>query len=188
MAFTYDSSIPNASHPPKDDQSPMQVNFQSIQSLIDVDHSDFGNSDAGIHNQCRFPTAAVTPAYAPGTGALYAAGIMAKPGSYPTWVTNGMNLILATNDASNTGNGYAPLPGGLMIQWGNSGGSPVTFPIAFTSAPYSINVTIVGSGTTGTITTNVAVTSSSTTGFNFSVNVNNVSSPRYFWMAIGSNI
>ncbi len=71
--------------------------------------------------------------------------------------------------------GYQKLPSGLIIQWGYAATSPVTFPVAFTVACYSVVLTRYYSSSDY-----ASVSSVSATGFTYST----ASSPDY-WMAIG---
>jgi len=49
MGISYDPTKPAANDKPTNDQAPMQTNFASIQTLIDVDHVDFANGNYGMH-------------------------------------------------------------------------------------------------------------------------------------------
>lgn len=99
------------------------------------------------------------------------------------------NIILAdltSFQRSGTTNGYQRLPSGLILQWGSfsSGNSSVsvTFPIAFSTACYSVTVSALNNGDTGGIDTTHALSSApTTTGVTFSANT---SLPGY-WFAIG---
>lgn len=99
------------------------------------------------------------------------------------------NIILAdltSFQRSGTTNGCQRLPSGLILQWGSfaSGASTVnvTFPVAFSSACYSVTVSALNSGDTGGIDSTHALSSApTTTGVIFSTNT---SLPGY-WFAIG---
>src|SRR5450631_2187971 len=58
MGITYDPTKPAANDRPTNDQLPMQTNFASIKTLIDVDHVDFSNAQYGQHKQITFATIA----------------------------------------------------------------------------------------------------------------------------------
>ncbi len=86
------------------------------------------------------------------------------------------------------GAGYSTIPGGgtpIRMQWGNQnlGGSgtavPITFPIAFSSAPYSIQIT-------GIVSTDrpLYVSTFSATGFTM-VNPSTGITNTGYWLAIG---
>jgi hypothetical protein len=67
------------------------------------------------------------------------------------WIGSGgtlMNRFASTFFASLASNGYQKLPSGLIIQWGVFNPSPagdltITFPIAFTAAPWEVCVSYV---------------------------------------------
>lgn len=87
-----------------------------------------------------------------------------------------------------TTNGYITLPGGLILQWGNSpsvgpnGASvAITFPITFPSAVIYINQ--MGTGTTSGGNANQVITTKSTTGFTL-VN-SNTGAGVFMWFALG---
>lgn len=69
--LTYTNSIPAPGHWPGADQGPMQTNFASIQSLIDVDHVDFSSGQNGQHKQVTIPVANV-----PGSPPLSTASVI----------------------------------------------------------------------------------------------------------------
>jgi hypothetical protein len=118
--------------------------------------------------------------------------------------TNTISLPAATGNAlvdvarSLTSNGYIKLSDGLIIQWGSGSASAatsgtstsVTFPIAFPTNAYMVNVnlsnTITGGGQAGT--SNTVVTALSTTGYTWvrGNNANQDSFRDYFWIAIGN--
>ena len=91
-------------------------------------------------------------------------------GTWGSWISSPVTLTdlgvtstaaeLNTLDGltrSLTGNGYAFLPGGLLVQWGSGvtsgGGVTVTFPIAFPNSLFSVTVTAVN-GANVNMTTN----------------------------------
>lgn len=88
----------------------------------------------------------------------------------------GANQSLATS-------GYQKLPGGLIVQWGtgpfSTGGSSVTFPIAFPTAC----VRIFGFDDSSNVPKQFSATNKSTTGFTFYVNTGSAANAGYW--AIG---
>ena len=83
-------------------------------------------------------------------------------------------------------NGYQKLPGGLKLQWGfrsaASGTVSVTFPIAFSSACYSVTAT---RATGGADIWPPQIQSISTTGFTYIQSGNTTANMPVYWMAIG---
>jgi hypothetical protein len=66
----YNSQVPTASHWPGNDQQPMQTNFASIQSLIDIDHVDFEQDQYGQHKQINYSALQPSPSIAAGAVGL----------------------------------------------------------------------------------------------------------------------
>lgn len=54
-SFNY-FDVPIPTNNPSTDAPNMRTNFSSIQSLVDVDHTDFANMNAGTHLQVQFGT------------------------------------------------------------------------------------------------------------------------------------
>lgn len=76
--------------------------------------------------------------------------------------------------------GYQKVPGGFIIQWGNSSATTITFPIAFPTACRCVQLTRIAIGDTGGADfTNVVNSTLSTTGFGVSV------AGAYYWLAVG---
>lgn len=105
---------------------------------------------------------------------------------------------LSQLESSVAANGYQKFPGGLIMQWGTvlvpftgsdtQVSAPVTFPIAFPTAPFSINTTYAGVGSSATVgvATFVSPTASGFTAWVSGVDPFGTSGnfPVY-WMAIG---
>jgi hypothetical protein len=97
------------------------------------------------------------------------------------------NSVITTGDPT----GYYHLPNGLIIQWGaktnqsSTTTRTVTFPVAYSADPYSINVTPQRDTASPGSTFGFYIddTTVSTTGFN----IINISGHAYafYWMAIG---
>lgn len=87
-------------------------------------------------------------------------------------------------------NGYQKLPGGLVIQWGetatipqDSATNPITFPTAFNSACVSVVITASTNNGVGSGAQYVnAATARTTGGFNI---VNDASASKFSWIALG---
>ena len=78
-------------------------------------------------------------------------------------------------------NGYQKFPGGLIIQWGTSGATTVTFPIAFPTACRCVQLTRIAIGDTGGADfCNVVNSALSRTSFGVS------SAGSYYWIAVGN--
>ncbi len=168
MTFSYYASIPAAGDPPKNDQPLMQVNTNSIQSLIQVDHEPFNDTRVppfgGFHkviHQTQFSNVTSNPPKnvptdnpnpVPNVGELFTAqinrGILDEVLFYQSSsgrVTQLTNSIADPGfQAMNAANGYTSIPGGLIIQWGSlsvspSGtATPVSFPLIFLNNVWSV--------------------------------------------------
>lgn len=78
--YTFDDSVPAASHTPSQDQSPMQNNNVSTKAIIGVDHVTFGAANGGTHLQCSFASNQ-TPSIGSNVAILY-------PGANPSGYSN----------------------------------------------------------------------------------------------------
>jgi hypothetical protein len=104
-----------------------------------------------------------------------------------TWSSSALSS-LAVFDKSLSANGYQKLPGGLIIQWGESGSVAndssiaVTLPISFPSACVSVQIT--GNKVLATTGAGIqTVQSLSTTGFQ--INNGQDTAMTFYWIAIG---
>ena len=68
----YNPNIPAANDLLSADQGPMQENFQSIQTLIDIDHVDFVQGQFGQHKQVNLSIDQAATPLAGAKGVLYA--------------------------------------------------------------------------------------------------------------------
>jgi len=100
-----------------------------------------------------------------------------------TWSSQSLSANLSSSLGAN---GYQTLPGGLKLQWGfrsaASGTVSVTFPIAFSSACYSVTAT---RATGGADFWPPQIQSISTTGFTYIQSGNTTANMPVYWMAIG---
>jgi hypothetical protein len=192
--FPINTVIPGANNKPGNDQGPMQVNYANISGIISVDHIPPGSSGNGRHNQSTYLSIGVVgtlgliyPTIDPGYCAIFSA-TPALAGSIPQAYFEDQNSITyqMTGPSSALANGYTALFNGLIIQWGFSpGGSdpqPVSFPIKFPAAAFSVTVTPVNTNTN--ITSLIVAGSVSQTGFTYRTNTPSKSAA--YWMAIGN--
>jgi hypothetical protein len=89
----------------------------------------------------------------------------------PTPVSADSSLKLATTAYVKNQNYTIGVAGGILIQYGSGGGTSVTFPEAFSSAPYVVATGVGGS---------VNIAGITTTGFTL-----NTSGVTYQWIAVG---
>lgn len=91
--------------------------------------------------------------------------------------------------SSNSSSGYSKFPNGFIVQWGNfslgdGGTQNVTFPIAFSSACYAVNITQIYQNGADQYQNGVRCTGfPSTTGVSIRQNTNGTNS--FFWTAYG---
>ncbi len=101
-----------------------------------------------------------------------------------TWFITGTAVNSSSADffASGLANGYQKLPSQMIIQWGvsafSTGGSPVTFPIAFPNALYGVYL-----GNPDSSSVVPATSANSQTGFTGTISAGG--SANIYWMAIG---
>jgi hypothetical protein len=128
------SIIPNATDIISQSQSQIQTNFQSIQTLIDVDHVDFSNGvNYGKHNKVTFPVQGTAPTFASGEVGLYNLLPVSSPVTgvdelYINKQNSGAAVqipmtasILSTNGSPAAfSNGWTYLPSGILLKWGQS--------------------------------------------------------------------
>lgn len=162
--MTFQPNIPLATDLISSSQDDIKQNFQALNTSWDVNHVGFNSVGAGKHNFVEMPNQTTPgPAGAAGQFVIYS---LDDSGQSELWYRRnneateyqltGKNPSITT--AGNTF-GYTFLPGGLLIQWkicstndtgafGKNDGAAITFPIAFSSSPYSIQLTAERNGTT----------------------------------------
>ena len=102
--------------------------------------------------------------------------------------TSNLNAVNVSG-VSNSSSGYCKLVNGFIMQWGNfsigdGGTQNVTFPIAFSTACYAVNVTQIYQNGADQYQNGVRCTGfPSTTGVSIRQNTNGTNS--FFWVAIG---
>jgi hypothetical protein len=181
-------------------QVDLNNNFNYIQSSLNKDHqvqfnmnSGTVNLNQGLHRQVSLLGAAANPALlSPGVDSMIwsNAGILYwKNAAFGTAIqlTNpAIGILKATN-------GYSWLPGGMLIQWGQSTTTSNAFPAAptvafqtpFSAAPYTVQCSVFNSPDAGKLVQVVAVTAA-----NFQVTTRDsgggkVNPVTYSWLAIG---
>lgn len=166
MSFTYTTNIPASGNNPSSDQPKMQTNFNSINSIIGVDHNSFSSATAGYHNVIHFSNQGSNPGSIAGVGQLYTKTVSSDQQLF--YESGGGTVTQLTANATATANGSL-ITQGMTIKWGtftglghSSSGTAVTFPVAFASNCFSIVLTPIRASTsnvdtlyvkTGTLTT-----------------------------------
>ncbi len=145
--FTYNLNIPEANNNPSEDQPDMQENTNSIDSLINVDHFSFGESNHdGEHRQVTMPlrgggSGSIPPGRIADEGTLYTKTANAETQLFYTPDASGNQYQLSRTNTAGIASfgayaayGVAPvgtvivggwtfLPGGLLMQYGTVTGS-----------------------------------------------------------------
>lgn len=191
--FTYSDNIPAASHNPSADQPLMQINTNSIDGIIAVDHFSFNDNDGGYHKKSTYIsnnyTLAAPPTTIAGQVALYAFNT-GVGGNALAFVRDGLTTGVQLTDTQapiSTANGSTFLPGGILIQWGSgitvAGFLTQSYTPAF-STIFSETATAISLGSTtalisvaGLSNSDITIYSNNSAGQPVSTGV--------FWMAIG---
>lgn len=189
MGISYDPTKPAANDKPTNDQAPMQTNFASIKTLIDIDHVDFSSSTYGQHKQITFPSINVPtlPTSAPilftndhdgAANALPIAELFLYSGS----ATQSSNQYNITGS-----NGSVLLMMGVILKWGNqsfvgSQNPTVTFTHPFPNNCFGVQLTLLNSN--GTVPSAWRLSSVSSAAF--TANVQASGSTTMYWFAIGN--
>lgn len=189
----YNENIPDAPNNPSNDQPLMKTNTNSISTWTGVDHFGFENNLGGYHTVVHLSTQGAHPGADPapvaGTGEVYTKTLTAGGDTALFFQSaSGKVFQLTTSLAPSPGpTGYTFLLGNIRLMWGSASmpASPgstvaVSFTPAFTTAVYSVNLSIVGSGTRPI---NIQTTTLSTSGFTAASSAS--SATTVYWMAIG---
>jgi len=141
-ALPYNANIPQANHEPANSQPLLLQNFQSIGTLIPVDHEDFGvNNNYGKHKKVTFPLQNAAPVSTVNEFVLY--NLLFNFSPTPTNLPEiffdrnaGERLPITATDV---GYNYTYLPSGMLIQRGIQSGAgdqlTITFPRGFQGTP-----------------------------------------------------
>ena len=132
--LNYDNTIPQANDEPSNSQPLILENFQSIQSLIEVDHVTFASDDHGKHNKVTMPVQAASPTTLATEMALFTrtSTLSGNPEMALRREAN-TDVIEFTSREANT-DGWTRLPSGILFKWGNviapaAGLSTYVFPV-----------------------------------------------------------
>lgn len=144
--MAYNNAIPGANDLLSQSQSDIQTNFAEIQTLVGINHINFGAANQGKHLYLQLPEHA-----APAT-AIDEAGLYANVGTTSTvtelfFRRENNGATIAFTEATLATTGWTRLPSGLLMKWGQTNlatntGATLNFvgPV-FGSVPYSVTVT-----------------------------------------------
>ena len=118
--MAYNNAIPAANHLLSQSQAEIQENFAQIQTLVGVNHINFGAAGSGKHLYLQLPEHA-----APAT-AVNEAGFYANVGATSTVTelffrreNNGVSI--AFTEGTNAASGWSRLPSGVIMKWFTGG-------------------------------------------------------------------
>lgn len=168
--FTYNRDIPDSPNNPSNDQPPMKINTNSIDSLIDEDHYSFNDNNGGLHKQIRIVDLLAIPgSLAAGMGTLYtklatSTGVSTESNAFFTPDNSGNEYQLTRPITGNFASfsqqgafgtvtagytmtaGWTFLPGGMLLQYANvrrgAGISPSTVVITFPVTFSTTNIVV----------------------------------------------
>lgn len=185
--YPYTTNIPLGTNKPSVDQPNMQINTNSINSIIGTDHLTFGTATGsevdGWHTVIHSVPQVSDPVAITGFGQIYTKTVSSDQQLF--YESGGGIISQLTSSIAPSTNGFSYLPGRLLIQWGQDALTGiVTYPNAFSASAYSIQLTLAGTQASGGRVA-YSVTSSSSTGFNYQLTTANVSPSLTYWIAIG---
>ena len=169
--------IPGSSDKLSSSQSDIKTNFQEIETLISVDHANFGTTNEGKHNTVSMPKQSAAPATLADEVALYCKDDSdGNPSLFARLESSGdeVDLIPSGTSVSHTTKGYEIFPSGLMMCWGSVAASGLTASDTFAKtfkagSPFQVITSASGVGGGKTDAQNVAwATSYTTTTVSFS--------------------
>lgn len=189
MGFT--PNIPQVGQSLGNSRSQVLNNFAVLRSSFAANHADVNDLNSGKHTFIQYVVQGSDPSTAANEIARYTKLVSSVAREFLRLPSNGAVFQVSGPAPSVGTNGYTYLPGGLLMQWGTRAGSssatnPVTFPIAFSAAPYYVNaIPVRASSSPGSDFTTVIVTGTvTTTGFSIG-NIGSHTMVSWYWTAIG---
>lgn len=148
--MSYTTGIPSPGQSLGNSRPQVQGNFDYISTSFAVNHVAFNLAGVGKHKFLQMPEQGSAPVTAINEGGLYTKESGGITNLFWRLENNGAEVQM-TNIAPLPGNnGYSFLPGGMLIQWAQTGtvnsGDLITFPIAFPNALNNIQVTQFNAG------------------------------------------
>jgi len=200
--FNYIQNIPFATNNPSVDQPNMLTNTNSINSIIAVDHITFGAATGiesdGWHKVIHFKRQSGDPVAIGTVGQLYTKQVTvgANQDEAIFFESGGGRITQLTGIVAGAGSqtlaatdGYTPLSGGIILQWGQvtplAATATVVFPVAFATNNFNVVATL---GPTAPPTGNaqtISVFNKTLTGFDYNYS-GGAAYNRFHWIAIGN--
>lgn len=148
--MTFQPNIPQPGDLISVSQDAILQNFQALSTSWQVNHVNFNATGDGKHKYIQFPNQSSVPTGAAGEMLIYSD---TTSGQSDLWYkrNNGTEIQLTGKDPVKSASGYTFLAGGMLMQWklvaSPSDGDAVSFPIAFSGTPYSLQLTAQRNGT-----------------------------------------
>lgn len=182
--MAYQANIPQPNNLLSQSQDDILNNFQAIQTLIGVNHANFGSADEGKHKWLSLPQQAATPPAGSAFGAtelgIYNAvnatttknELYVNKTNQATVVQVPMTAsILSTNSAPAAGTtGWSYLPSGIIIKWGSANGT----------GNFAVDFTGLGPTYTNILSIQLTINSALAVDVDTAVRLRNVISPSQF--------
>lgn len=147
MGFTYFPAVPQPGDFPSASQGQFLSNFQYLNAFGNRDHEltqNTSNANDGTHKQVTLTNQTPTPGFTGGSSVLYANSAVGQSQLFFNNAAGDIQLTsLKASVPTSATSGVSFLPGGILIQWGQSTGAwngtnSITFPVAFSATPFSI--------------------------------------------------
>lgn len=117
----YNRDIPAGPHNPSADQDPMKTNFNTIDTVFQVDHLAFTSTNAGYHNLIHLALQGSDPAPITGITQVYSKNYTADTTGGQTdtqlFSMTGLGGLSQLTGNFATSDGWVWI-GGLLLQWG----------------------------------------------------------------------
>jgi len=150
--MVYNPSIPQATDVPSQSQGQILENFTTLNTIFSTDHLAFNAVGGGEHQQITLNSTVGDPGLADPKCSLYIKTVAGDSELFFEKFDNGAaaNLVQQmtnlTVTAVGTNYGYTT-PWGQIVNWGNfvcnTGDTVITYAVAFTAPPQSIQLTAV---------------------------------------------
>lgn len=189
---TYYNNIPQGADNPSDSQPLLLSNFQAIFNAQNRNHVSFTDTaNSGRHVVIEMQEQASDPTPVATYASLY---VKDDAGTQNLYMIDESSIIYKlTNDFTAATDGTLTIPGGLTFKWGQkfglASGTAVTFPVAFTSTCYQVQLTGLQFNTSNVNRSYMVQKIGSTptvsaTGFTFRTDESTANSS-FFYFAIG---
>lgn len=190
MTNIYVGNTPQGTQTPAASYPQISANFQYLESFGDTDHQFTANDSTandGTHKKVTLNDQASDPSFTGSDSVLYSKDVS---GTSQLFFRNSAGVSQLSGGSAAT-SGYTYLPAGILMQWGQAtgvyrtGATAVTFPIAFSAAPYSITYSMFYPSYPGSYSvSNLIKTGSITTTQFYPLNNDGVART-ILWLAIG---